>query len=219
MNRAITYLENQKKGDTDYFDGNEWRRLPAGTAGQALVVGASGIPEWVTLDASYVANRTRRVDLRAQDFTIRAGTPALGIIAGATAQSRYIAWAFDSGTIESVIAHFLMPADLAAVDAITLRIHHVNLGGGSGNVVLQASMRNSADGANLDTVGFTSGGETITAGAQDVHEVEEITITFSPNASPELVTLVLQRTANDAADNLGNDWGINHVEILYGADS
>jgi len=33
-------------GDILYWDGTDWVSLPAGTSGQILAVGSSGIPEW-----------------------------------------------------------------------------------------------------------------------------------------------------------------------------
>ena len=46
-------LAGQAEGDILYFDGTQWNRLPAGTAGQVLTVGEFGPPEWVTQPPLY----------------------------------------------------------------------------------------------------------------------------------------------------------------------
>ena len=38
----------QADGDILYFDGGSWVLLAAGTAGQVLTIGVSGLPEWQT---------------------------------------------------------------------------------------------------------------------------------------------------------------------------
>jgi hypothetical protein len=46
IDTAIWQLNYQDTGTLFYFDGTRWLALPAGTEGQQLKMGASGLPEW-----------------------------------------------------------------------------------------------------------------------------------------------------------------------------
>lgn len=69
----------QAQGDVDYFDGTNWVRLPAGTAGQALTTGGTGAnPAWATIVTSLNA-QTGAVSLAGSNGVV-VGTPSAGTI-------------------------------------------------------------------------------------------------------------------------------------------
>lgn len=163
--------------------------------------------------ASDHTDRTRNLWIPAQAFISRQGSPALAIVGASTA---YQAWAFDQTTVEGILSEFVMPSDYTS-GTLTVKLYWTNLGAGSGDVIWRIFIRNTAATGNLDSGGFTSGSDTITAPAQNVLKISTSSVSFTPVAG-NVIQIIPDRNASNGSDNLGNDAGLVGVLIEYTAD-
>lgn len=168
--------------------------------------------------ASSHTDRTRNVMVYAQDMVGRTGqTPTPNAPATYGANTFYVAWAFDTTTLEAVSGSIRVPHDYASSG--TFHLWDVNLGAGSGNVVAGFIISASAtDGDDINTLtGATNSSSTITAGAQDILKIRSLT--SSPTlVAGEIVHFILYRNTGSGSDTLANDWGIVALELRYTAD-
>lgn len=161
-------------------------------------------------------DRTRRLWIPAEMFTLAAGTPAL---AAQGANTRYSAWAFDAAADEYIVTEFYLPLDTTGAATLVVKIVWTNLGAGAGNVVWEFFDAAVADTGDLNaTAGEGSNTEALAAPAQHILKTSAISAPGLPAQSTNLVRFRFGRRGSSASDTLGNDAGLLGLLIEYTAD-
>lgn len=215
MSEPGFYIEGQKTSQIPYLRKNgEWDTFGPGTANQVVAYNSSGVPGPVSLDSSYLADRTRRLDIT--HFVVAVGSPAETVQGS---NLRYSAWAMDGTAAEALTTpEITIPADYSSAGAIF--VHWTNLSAATGNVVWRLITKVVDDTGDLNsTTSETVTDNTIPAPAQNVLKISALLSGMSLTAGHQL-RLTIGRLGNDAADTVdGADVGMLKLQFTYTADS
>lgn len=143
----------------------------------------------------------RPLVLGINEWSLHAGTPAIGTVGGGRAN----AWLMDAASVEYLAASIFIPSTFSAFFKATL--YWCNAGAGAGDVVWKIEYRSAGSTDTLNTAfGSPAAGTTATAGAQDA--VVETNLGNLSITVGEPLFLRLSRTGTDGSDTLANDAGV-----------
>lgn len=185
-------------------------------AGDVFIFASEGSGDWREIGRSTTTSiggtATRHFWVPIASASISAGSPVFQQLA-----ARITGWAFDAAAGERItFAPFLMPADYGS-GAVAVKAYLVNGAAGAGNVVVRAYLNAKADAEDLNsTTGESDNTQTVAAPAQNVLKIVTLTSAVTPTAG-EVLTLMFERVAADAADTLGNDIYLVGIEVEYTA--
>jgi len=183
----------------------------------ALTLGDGGTTNYANFSAAGLltfvgtAQRTKTFFVPFSDFELHSGTPAVtqvgaGIVRG---------WALDKDADEAVIATYQVP-DNAVSGAYNGYIHYA-ANAVAGDVVLDLQTLACVEGEDLTAAGTTNSVTDTVAGTANLKNVTAAMATAALVAGDSLHILV-NRDANNVADDLAVDAIILGVEFRYTAD-
>lgn len=166
-----------------------------GTMTGALVLSGAPSADLHPATKKYVDDVSNSRWIPASSFGAVGGSPSLaGILATG------YGWLLDASSIEQVACHpDFLPSDWSIID---VEVWWTNAGAGSGDVRWKAYWNTNGPGSSA--LSSTSASATATAGAQNIW-VETVVLNDLAITGGRPLFLLVERTANDGADTLGND--------------
>lgn len=190
--------------------------LSVGANGKVLVANSAqstGL-EWVVLDYTYLANRTRSLWLPASAWSQSEASAAL--TAGSIDLDPH--WLLDAAATESVVTSFLVPEDYASGN-ITAKIYFSMPSATSGNVQLHLRWLVTANNGDEAAAGESGSEDTVsvpgTAGYLKIHSHGNA---ITGAAAGSLIRVCVRRVGGSGSDTATGDMRFFGVKLEYTAD-